>query len=94
VPSAAWALLPGRHRRRWRGRSREGYLVDYGDIKRATEPIEKALDHYCLNDISGLENPTSEMIAKWIWDRLKPTVPLLEAVIVHETCTTRCEYRG
>ncbi len=72
----------------------KGYLVDYGDIKRATEPIEKALDHYCLNDIAGLENPTSEMIAKWIWDRLKPTVPLLETVIVHETCTTRCEYRG
>jgi 6-pyruvoyltetrahydropterin/6-carboxytetrahydropterin synthase len=72
----------------------KGYLVDYGDIKRATEPIERALDHYCLNDIAGLENPTSEMIAKWIWDRLKPTIPILEAVIVHETCTTRCEYRG
>ncbi len=72
----------------------KGYLVDYGDIKRATEPIEKALDHYCLNDIAGLENPTSEMIAKWIWDRLKPAVPLLSEVVVHETCTTRCEYRG
>jgi 6-pyruvoyltetrahydropterin/6-carboxytetrahydropterin synthase len=72
----------------------KGYLVDYGDIKRATEPIEKALDHYCLNDIAGLENPTSEMLAKWIWDRLKPAVPLLAVVIVHETCTTRCEYRG
>jgi 6-pyruvoyltetrahydropterin/6-carboxytetrahydropterin synthase len=72
----------------------KGYLVDYGDIKRETEPIEKALDHYCLNDIKGLENPTSEMIAKWIWDRLKPALPLLVEVIVHETCTTRCEYRG
>lgn len=72
----------------------KGYLVDYGDIKRATEPIEKALDHYCLNDVEGLDNPTSEMIAKWIWDRIKPSLPLLAEVIVHETCTTRCEYRG
>ncbi|MBL9121110.1 MAG: 6-carboxytetrahydropterin synthase QueD [Phycisphaerae bacterium] len=72
----------------------KGYLVDYGDIKRATEPIEKALDHYCLNEIKGLENPTSEMIAKWIWDRLKPDLTLLAEVVVHETCTTRCEYRG
>lgn len=72
----------------------QGYLVDYGDIKRATEPVERALDHHCLNDVAGLENPTSEMVAKWIWDRLKPALPLLSEVIVHETCTTRCEYRG
>ena len=72
----------------------KGYLVDYGDIKRATEPVERALDHTCLNDIAGLEVPTSEMIAKWIWDRLKPSLPLLAEVIVHETCTTRCEFRG
>jgi 6-pyruvoyltetrahydropterin/6-carboxytetrahydropterin synthase len=71
-----------------------GYLVDYGDIKRATEPLEKALDHYCLNEIDGLENPTSEMIAKWIWDRLKPALPLLAEVVVFETCTSRCHYKG
>lgn len=72
----------------------KGYLIDYGDIKRWTEPIEKALDHRCLNEIGGLENPTSEMIAKWIWDRLVAELPGLDEVVVHETCTSRCHYRG
>lgn len=72
----------------------KGYLMDYGDIRRAVDPIEKALDHRCLNEIEGLENPTSEMLAAWIWERLKPTLPLLDEVIVHETCTSRCEFRG
>jgi len=71
-----------------------GYLVDYAEIKRATEPIEAALDHRCLNEIAGLENPTSEVIAAWIWERLKPALPLLTEVLVEETCTTRCVYRG
>jgi 6-pyruvoyltetrahydropterin/6-carboxytetrahydropterin synthase len=71
-----------------------GYLIDYGDIKRAAEPIVKRLDHYYLNEIEGLANPTSEMIAKWLFDRLKPALPLLAAVIVYETCTSTCEYRG
>ena len=70
----------------------KGYLVDYGDIKAALEPIRRQLDHHCLNDIEGLENPTSEVLAKWIWDRLE--LPMLAEVAVHETCTTRCEYRG
>jgi len=72
----------------------KGFLVDYGDIRRAVEPIEKALDHRCLNDLEGLENPTSELIAAWIWNRLAPALPLLAEVVVHETCTSRCEYRG
>ncbi|MFO0961984.1 MAG: 6-carboxytetrahydropterin synthase QueD [Phycisphaerales bacterium] len=71
-----------------------GYLVDYGEIKAATAPIEAALDHRCLNEIPGLENPTSEMIAAWIWQRLKPALPGLAQVVVHETCTSRCELRG
>lgn len=72
----------------------KGYLVDYGEIKNATEPIEQALDHRCLNDVTGLENPTSESIARWIWERLKPRLPLLSEVTVHETCNSRCRYRG
>ncbi|MCA9242572.1 MAG: 6-carboxytetrahydropterin synthase QueD [Phycisphaerales bacterium] len=71
-----------------------GYLVDYGAIKAACEPIRVQLDHHCLNEVPGLENPTAEMIAAWIWARLKPGLPLLAEVIVHETCTSRCEYRG
>lgn len=71
-----------------------GYLVDYGDIKQHCEPIRRQLDHHYLNEIEGLENPTSEMIAVWIWRRLKPALPLLAEVVVHETCASRCEFRG
>lgn len=71
-----------------------GYLIDYADIKTAAEPIVRQLDHYYLNEIEGLSNPTSEVIAKWIWDRLKRKLPELCAIVVHETCTTKCEYRG
>jgi 6-pyruvoyltetrahydropterin/6-carboxytetrahydropterin synthase len=72
----------------------KGYLIDYGDIKRVTDPIVKQLDHYYLNELPGLSNPTSENIAKWLWDALKPALPLLSAIIVHETCSSTCEYRG
>jgi 6-pyruvoyltetrahydropterin/6-carboxytetrahydropterin synthase len=72
----------------------KGYLIDYGEIKRVVDPIVKKLDHYYLNEIAGLENPTSEMIAKWIWDQVKALLPLLAEVVVFETCTSRCEYRG
>ena len=72
----------------------KGYLIDYGDIKQATEPIVSRLDHYYLNKIPGLENPTSENIARWLWSALQPLLPLLSAIIVHETCSSTCEYRG
>jgi len=72
----------------------KGYLIDYGDIKKAIAPIKDRLDHYCLNEIEGLENPTSEVLAAWIWDRLKETLPMLAEVVVHETCTSRCHYSG
>lgn len=71
-----------------------GYLVDYGDIKRAVAPLHDELDHRLLNELPGLANPTSEMLAVWVWDRLHPVLPMLAEVIVHETCTSRCEYRG
>jgi 6-pyruvoyltetrahydropterin/6-carboxytetrahydropterin synthase len=71
-----------------------GWLMDFGDIKAAWAPLDAQLDHYYLNDIPGLENPTSEVLAKWIWDRLRPTLPRLHVVKVHETCTSGCEYRG
>ena len=71
-----------------------GVLIDYGDIKTAYQPIRDQLDHRYLNDIEGLENPTSENLACWIWRRLSPSLPQLTTVIVHETCTSSCEYRG
>jgi len=69
-------------------------VVDFADIAEAFEPIRLRLDHYYLNDIEGLENPTSEMLAKWIWQRLKPTLPGLCRIEVSETCTAGCIYRG
>ena len=75
-------------------RPEDGYLVDFGQIKKVTTPIEEALDHRCLNEIEGLENPTSEMIAKWIWDQLHGKLPLLSEIQVRETCTSACTYRG
>ena len=72
----------------------KGYLIDYGDIKAAIEPLKEKLDHRVLNDIEGLENPTAEMLAKWVYDRLKPALPLLSCVIVRETCTSAAEYHG
>lgn len=71
-----------------------GWLIDYADIKSAFSPIHGQLDHYYLNEIDGLENPTSENLAVWIWDRLAPRLPGLSRLVVHETCTTRCVYEG
>ena len=71
-----------------------GWLVDYADISAAFKPLWEKLDHRYLNEVPGLENPTSEMIAVWIWNHLKPRLPQLVAVEVAETCTARCVYRG
>ena len=73
---------------------KQGYLIDYGEIKAAAEPVVQVLDHHYLNEIEGLGNPTSENIARWLWVKLKPILPNLTAVIVHETCTSACEYNG
>ncbi len=74
--------------------SNTGWVMDFADIKSAFRPIYKQLDHYYLNEIEGLENPTSENIARWIWQRLKPGLPNLNKIEFHETCTSGCIYRG
>ena len=71
-----------------------GYLIDYAEISKAVSPLLAKLDHFYLNQVEGLSNPTSENLARWIWDRLKPKLPMLVAVVLHETCTSACEYRG
>lgn len=71
-----------------------GWVMDFGDLKKAFKPLEAQLDHYYLNEIEGLENPTSEVLARWIWDRLKPALSDLSALTVRETCTSGCTYRG
>ena len=68
--------------------------MDYAEVSKAFKPIWEQLDHRYLNDVKGLENPTSENIAKWIWDHLKPGLPLLEQITVAETCNSACIYRG
>ena len=73
---------------------RLGWLMDYADITRAFQPTWEKLDHFYLNEIPGLENPTSENIAVWIWNKLKPKLPVLTEVAVAETCTAKCVYRG
>ena len=71
-----------------------GWIMDFGDIKAAFAPIYDQLDHHYLNDIDGLENPTSERVCEWIWEKLKPTLPELSAIEIRETCTSGCVYRG
>jgi 6-pyruvoyltetrahydropterin/6-carboxytetrahydropterin synthase len=77
-----------------------GVVMDFGELKRVVSPLIDRLDHYCLNELGAqlndllLSNPTSENVARWFWRELKPLLPLLDEVIVHETCTSRCMYRG
>jgi 6-pyruvoyltetrahydropterin/6-carboxytetrahydropterin synthase len=72
----------------------EEWVQDFADLSAAFKPLYEQLDHRYLNEIEGLENPTSENLAKWIWVRLQPTLPMLSAVVVRETCTSGCIYRG
>ena len=71
-----------------------GWVMDFGQVSEAFKPLLEQLDHSYLNEVEGLENPTSENLARWIWQRLKPRLPMLAAIIIHETCTSQCEYRG
>jgi len=71
-----------------------GWVMDFADLKRAFRPLFDQLDHHCLNDIEGLENPTSENLARWVWQRLQPALPGLSKVVVQETCNAGCVYRG
>ena len=72
----------------------EGWVMDFADVKRAFKPLFDQLDHNYLNDIPGLENPTSERLAQWIFEQLRPALPLLSLVVVHETCTAGARYSG
>ena len=71
-----------------------GWVRDFADLTDAMDPLLEQLDHHYLNEIEGLENPTSEHLARWIWERVAPALPGLTAVTVEETCTARCVYRG
>jgi len=72
----------------------EGWVCDFAELAEAWAPLQEQLDHRYLNEVEGLENPTSEHLAAWIWERVVPRFPGLHAVIVAETCTTQCVFFG
>jgi len=71
-----------------------GWVVDFADIKVAFAPLMDRLDHNFLNEVEGLSNPTSEVLARWVWQKLHSELPLLSKVVIRETCTSGCVYRG
>ena len=71
-----------------------GWIMDFGHIKTVFQPLYERLDHHYLNDIEGLENPTSEMLVQWIWQQLKPLLPQLKRLELKENCTSGCIYVG
>lgn len=71
-----------------------GWVTDFADLSAAFAPVHEVLDHRYLNDVPGLDNPTSERLAEWIWARVAESLPGLSRVVVKETCTSGCEYRG
>jgi 6-pyruvoyltetrahydropterin/6-carboxytetrahydropterin synthase len=71
-----------------------GWVLDFAEIGAAFAPIHERLDHRCLNDVPGLENPTSENLCAWIWRELTPSLPGLSKIVVRETCTSGCSYEG
>lgn len=73
---------------------KSGWLIDFAEFKAAFEPLHEQLDHRFLNEIEGLENPTAENLARWIWNRVRSALPLLVQVNVAETCQSVCEFRG
>jgi len=71
-----------------------GWVMDFADLRQAFQPLFDTLDHHCLNEIDGLENPTSENLARWIWQQLEPGLSGLDRIVVQETCNAGCTYRG
>jgi len=71
-----------------------GWIMDFAELSEAFNPLLTQLDHSYLNEVEGLSNPTSENLARWIWQRMRPRLHQLTQVMVRETCTSGCIYRG
>lgn len=71
-----------------------GFLIDYADLKAVVDPVINELDHRHLNDIDGLPLPSSEHIARWLWEKIRPNLSIISRISVFETATTRCDYTG
>lgn len=73
---------------------KDGWVMDFADLRKIFQPVYDQLDHHYLNEIEGLENPTSENLARWIWRQLTPGLKGLSKIIVQETCNAGCIYYG
>jgi len=71
-----------------------GFVMDFGELETLFEPLRKQIDHSYLNDIEGLENPSSENLCKWIWKKLILSLPRLSQIEIRETDSTNCIYKG
>ncbi len=71
-----------------------GWVMDFAAVKDCVEPVVKSIDHQLLNNIEGLENPTCEAIAIWLWDKIKPVLSGLSKIELHETPTSGVVYTG
>lgn len=74
--------------------NKTGWIIDYGDLKKHIKPVIERLDHHLLNDIPGLENPTSEVLSAWLWQQIKPIVPGLKRLELKETPSSGVIYEG
>ncbi len=74
--------------------AQSGMVIDFHDIQKVVKPLVEQLDHRLLNDVPGLENSTSELICKFLWDRLRPSLPQLSGLTLWESDTSRCVFRG
>lgn len=71
-----------------------GFVMDFGELGAVCEPILDQLDHVILNEIEGLGNPTCEVMCAWLWKALKPQLPLLYSIVIKETASSGCTYKG
>ena len=71
-----------------------GWVMDFADAKRAIQPVIELVDHKLLNNVAGLNNPTCELLAVWLWDKIKPVLPLLKKIELYETPTSGVIYEG
>ena len=74
--------------------NKKGWVLDFAEIKRVIAPIVTGIDHKLLNNIPGLENPTCELIAIWLWQKINPEIPLLKKIELFETATCGAVYEG
>ena len=72
----------------------KGWVLDFNELCAAVNPLMEQLDHSVLNEVEGLENPTSENLSVWLWERLRPRLPQLCRIVVKETPSSGCVYEG